>query len=894
MPLHPDFPKDPFAILDPDHRWYPGDELLGGIGREKLMPPLVDAIRREVKAWRQSGYAGASRTTRALLRWWFQREHILPQAGGPAIRFRWYFAQREAVETAIWLYEVAKARDPYALIKFDASGAVSKQMFLENWTRYVLKLATGAGKTKVMSLLIVWSYFHKTYEADSALSRNFLVVAPNIIVLDRLRTDFEGARIFFEDPLLPENGHDGQNWQDDFQLSIHIQDDIGHVPAEGNLFLTNIHRVFDGDRAAPSFDDEDTTDYFLGKKPVTKTTDSQVDLGRIVREVNDLVVLNDEAHHLHERNAWFRAIEDIANGLRQKGSALSAQFDVTATPKHNNGAIFVQTVSDYPLVEAIHQGVVKTPVVPDAASRAKLVEHQSAEFCERYRDYLHLGYREWQKSFEELSRIGRKPILFVMTDDTRNCDAVAEHLAKLYPDLADRVLVIHTKANGEISESASGKSKEELERLRQASKDIDKTDDRNRAVVSVMVLREGWDVQSVTVIVGLRAYSSDAKILPEQTLGRGLRRMFRGQDVQEKVSVIGTPAFMDFVEGIRNEGVELEARPMGERTPGAGPMVVEVDADNPDKDIPALDIEIPILTRRLEREYKNLELIDPAKIEAPKLTVKPFSAEAQRQIVFKHIDDDTISHVTDMGEGFVPTPQNVIGFFANMIRRDMRLVGGFDILFAKLKVFMADHLFDRRVQLEDLNILRNLSEPEAVAAIMRGFKQAINALTVVDRGTTRVQNTIKLSQARPMVVQRQDELKPKRSVFNRVVGDSGLELAFAAFLDECPDIVSFAKNAQNTGFSVEYRTADGSISSYIPDFLVKRTDSEVWIVETKGQEDVNDPEKWRRLKLWCADASAAGGVAYRPMFVPEEDWKRHTLTCFDQAVSIFEGLEPLG
>ncbi len=87
--------------------------------------------------------------------------------------------------------------------------------------------------------------------------------------------------IFFLDPLLPENGHDGQNWQDDFQLQVHIQDEIGHVPKTGNLFLTNIHRVFAGDQRDPSFEDADTTEYFLGLKPVTKTTDSLVDLGQL-------------------------------------------------------------------------------------------------------------------------------------------------------------------------------------------------------------------------------------------------------------------------------------------------------------------------------------------------------------------------------------------------------------------------------------------------------------------------------------------------------------------------------------------------------------------------------------------------------------------------------------
>ena len=512
-------------------------------------------MREGVKEWRESGYVGASRTTRALLKYWFQRLHSVARADGAWTPFRWYFAQREAVESAIWLFEVAKAREPHALIKYELERFSSKGMFLEDWTRYVLKLATGAGKTKVVSLLIVWSYFHCKYERDSPLSTNFLLIAPNIIVLDRLRLDFEGGKIFFADPLLPDNGHDGQNWQDDFQLDVHIQDQIGHVPKEGNLFLTNIHRVFDGDRKPPSIEDEDTTDYFLGPKPVTNTTDSMVDLGRIVREVDDIVVLNDEAHHLHERNAWFKAIEDIALGLRQKGRALSAQFDLTATPRRNDGSIFVQTVSDYPLVEAIHQGVVKTPVIPDAASRAKLNEHPSADFTEQYRDYLHLGYLEWKKSFDELAHAGKKPVLFVMTDDTRNCDKVAEYLSGRYPEFGGGgVLVIHTKNNGEISEASSGKGKEELESCGEKAREIDDFDNKHKAVVSVMMLREGWDVQNVTVIVGLRAYSATSNILPEQTLGRGLRRMFRGEDIDEKVSVIGTPAFMDFVEGIERRG----------------------------------------------------------------------------------------------------------------------------------------------------------------------------------------------------------------------------------------------------------------------------------------------------------------------------------------------------
>ena len=142
------------------------------------------------------------------------------------------------------------------------------------------------------------------------------------------------------------------------------------------------------------------------------------------------------------------------------------RWTLTATPKHNNGAIFVQTVADYPLVEAISQNVVKHPVLPDEPSQSQLTERQSAKYTEKYADYLELGVIEWRKAYAEHEKLGVKAVLFVMTDDTRNCDEVAEYIENRYPDLKDAVLVIHTKQNGEISEAASAKNKEELEKLR--------------------------------------------------------------------------------------------------------------------------------------------------------------------------------------------------------------------------------------------------------------------------------------------------------------------------------------------------------------------------------------------------------------------------------------------
>ena len=226
MAIHPHFPESPYAVLPPDQRWFPAAEELRSTAYEKLLPPLVAKIRVEVAAWRDAAFAGASDTSRALLNWWFETEHLVEEADGSLSPFRYYFAQREAVETVIWLHDVRKVRDKFDLLRFDASGAVSAGMFDEAWPRYVIKMATGAGKTKVMSLLIAWSYFHRLYETDSALARNFLVIAPNIIVLDRLRADFDGLRIFFNDPILPANGHAGHNWREDFQVTLHIQDDV--------------------------------------------------------------------------------------------------------------------------------------------------------------------------------------------------------------------------------------------------------------------------------------------------------------------------------------------------------------------------------------------------------------------------------------------------------------------------------------------------------------------------------------------------------------------------------------------------------------------------------------------------------------------------------------------
>ena len=165
MGLNKEFPKNPFEVIEPELRWFPGDDALGEKGREKLLPPLVNKIRKEVNEWRKKGYPNITETSRSLLNFWFNTEH--PNG------FQYYFAQRESVESIIYLYENQKIRAPSELLKYDSSNVLVDSMFEENWLRLVIKQATGTGKTKVLSLLIAWCFFNKEFNENSELSKNF-------------------------------------------------------------------------------------------------------------------------------------------------------------------------------------------------------------------------------------------------------------------------------------------------------------------------------------------------------------------------------------------------------------------------------------------------------------------------------------------------------------------------------------------------------------------------------------------------------------------------------------------------------------------------------------------------------------------------------------------------
>jgi type III restriction enzyme len=184
-----------------------------------------------------------------------------------------------------------------------------------------------------------------------------------------------------------------------------------------------------------------------------------------------------------------------------------------------------------------------------------------------------------------------------------------------------------------------------------------------------------------------------------------------------------------------------------------------------------------------------------------------------------------------------------------------------------------------------------LSDIEVTRAIKESFKKAINDLTIKDKGDTEIKNYIKISESRPFVVNDKSFLIPKKSVFNRIAGDSNFELVFAEFLEGCDDVISFAKNFINkeaNALRIEYKNAEGLIATYYPDFFVKVNDKTIYIIETKGREEEDDKIKFERLQLWCEDVNARQNRAvYKALYVKQEVWEKYKAKDFKELINLF-------
>ena len=789
--------------------------------------PLVPKIREEVGRWRKNGYPEVSETTATLLNFWFNEEHRQNDKF-----FRYYFCQREAIETLIYLYEVKKIRSLAQLVRsYDTTKRVAYNPNEDLFAKYCFKMATGTGKTKVMSLAIVWSFFKNVVDKDTNYARNFLILAPNIAVFERLKSDFENGEVFRIDPLIPE---DFQNyWDMDFAMA----DEITSRSAKGRIYLTNVQKLYERNNS----ESLNPIQKIIGTKPVEAKTTYELILNDVLKS-DDLAIINDEAHHVWDSELkWNQLINNVYESFSKSGKTFAFQLDFSATPKRQDtGSLFQWVVVDYHLMDAIKNGVVKTPVIADIEN-AREIPSSRADI--RYRDYIEAGIRRLNKYIEKYKPVNKKPVIFFMANNTKEAGEIADFLKKKN-EFKNKVLLIHTNLKGDIGDKEWGVLKQEV-------KNLDFTDGKYLAVVSVLMLREGWDVKSVNVIVGLRPYTSKADILPEQTLGRGLRLLFGPESgYSEMVDIFGSSGFITSIDQkLQQEGVALQH--FKERDlPDVTNIFVDVNKKK-------FDIIIPVLTQKYTRTSRPLEDL---KIE--NLPKNLFSLDINSYSITKTARGKNIlTKKQEWKESWKqPSPENfegIISYFSSVILKQCKIPSRTSELIPKVEQYIINYLFDKRLSdsiKSDDRFLNRLVEPSILHVLLKIFPEEINKLTIVPQKVKLENRARKASQSHPFLT-RKRVYKPEKCILNLVPVANDLELRFCEFLDRLKDVEKFIKNDVNLNFYIEYVNLNGGISYYLPDFVVE-TAKGMFLVETKGLETEEVPLKDKRASEWCKDVSS--------------------------------------
>lgn len=818
--------------------------------------PCVPAIRIAVDAWRDGGYKGVTETTKELLNFWFRTDHPLPNGR----QFRFHRAQREAIETLIFLYEVVKIRSRKGLLENYAQHSRDLRMPpYDEFARYCVKMATGSGKTMVLSMSIVWQYANAMREDAGQFAKTFLILAPNVIVFERLKSDFESGKVFRQGPLIPRHF---QWWWD---MNYYMRGDAEGNHSEGALYLTNIQQFYERPSRKADAETDVMTAMLGSAPPAAKTEITDFDT-RIAEREGLVMALNDEAHHTHdEENEWNTCIRRL-NASRP----LALQLDVSATPRYQGGGLFAWTVFDYPLKQAIIDNIVKRPI----KGISQVTEAKSDIASVKYVGYLVASVERWREYREQLSPLRKKPILFVMMNSTEEADDVAHWLSTKYPEdfSGDKTLIIHTDRNGEVS-------KKDLDLARKMSREVDRSESPVNAIVSVLMLREGWDVQNVTVVVGLRPYTAKANILPEQTIGRGLRLMFRDiSGFQERVDIIGNKAFMEFVEDLEKlEDLKFDTFQIGKDKL----TIITVQPVLPEKE--AKDIGIPDITPLLGRKLSLADEIAGIDVMAMKTNVLPFKGkeiEAAKSFLYEGRDILTDEKLLEREYSIPPaqTPEEVIGYYARRIAQNIKLPSQFHAIAPKVRAFFEHKAFGRTVDLDTPEAIRAMSSNLASYVVVKEFERALREKVIETRIPELLTTARMLSATQPFATSKK-VMESKYTVFNFVPCDNEFELAFARFLDKADDLDAFVKLPEMFGFCIQYTDSLANIRNYYPDFIVRLKDGTHWIIETKGREDIEVAMKDNAAQNWCATATELTGVQWNYLKVLQKE---------------FEALRPVG
>ena len=860
-------------------------------GRRASRLLLVPKIRKAVDAWRGKGYPGVSDVARRLFEYWFEEDH---EVAGFPVPFRYYFCQREAIETLVWLVEIAGARDAQKLIQSYAEvykrdlitdnivfqttmdgrrqirryvpeldGEGVQDLPPEDLRRFAFKMATGSGKTWVIAMAVVWSHFHKKRVSGSELSTNFLIVAPNVIVYQRLEKDFASNNIFRQLPLVPPE------WRP-FEPKVILRGEATEPDASGNLFLTNIHQLYESRDKA--WTPQNAVDALLGRKPVKDLAAGQRSMLERVKSLKDLMVLNDEAHHVHDEDlAWSQSLLAIHRAM-PKG--LGLWLDFSATPRDQSWMYFPWTVCDYPLAQAVEDRIVKAPLLVTKADDPKRQKQDPENVTkdnvtEKYGYWLRAAVQRWKDHWSVYKKLNTMPVLFIMAEKNVYADVLGAYLwrTREFGFKESEVLIIHTDSEGEIT-------KGDLEKARAAARDIDKPENKTKVIVSVMMLREGWDVKNVTVVLGLRAYES--KILAEQVIGRGLRLMPLdiGPDRTQTLEVLGTQKLQEFLR------TELEAEGVGFKTTKTDPprpIIVE-----PVQERLAYDIAIPITKPSLVHDIRKLSDLDVAVLK-PVFEQEELAEVYRVRLMLEFATTKTEVGQVDIGAGELPPPQELLASITNKVIGRAKLPNRFAELYPSVRDYVATRCFGRKVDLESDAIRSHLSRLEIQEGIAKYLARKIAELTIDRLAIEFERADYRLSETKPFSWRRNlPPLVAKKTVFNYVATYNDFERRFAEFLDNTKnDVLRFAalgtteQGESGTQFRVDYLKPSGAIGFYHPDWVVvqeTKAGDVNWIIETKGRVWEGTTAKDEAIREWCARIAEATGTAWRFVRVDQVDF----------------------
>jgi type III restriction enzyme len=836
---------------------------------------FINALRDELREWRDAGYPGTARVTRRLLAWWFERAEERSSS-----HQRLFFCQQEAVEAIIYLYEVKRRH------KMPSNGLRDADADL---LRYALKMATGTGKTVVMGLLIVWSTLHQAKVSGSTLTKNFLILVPNLTVRARVSGDPRG------DGLEPNGTTD-----------IYCQMDL--VPPEyRSLFHPDVRVVnWQAVPLDPQRDDWLKAAGFEGRfvpysvqKALERRSrrDPTAGIKKMLSGWSDAMIINDEAHHAwgQKRSAgdeagwirWNEAIHAVSDALR-----LPLIVDLSATPWYPSGSpqpegtLFEWLICDFSVYDAFESGLVKVVRLPDAEGRGAqwLDLYDRVAKAKTRQEYLAGGrgaleaiyaswkedFVEWEQQFESM-REGSNPVLLVIADKAERAKWLYEELTSnmafslLHNDDPDDVSgCVTIQVNSKVFDAEKG-NEAILREMVSTVGAKGRAGERVRCIVGVDMLSEGWDVKTVTHIVGFRRFGSP--LLTEQIIGRGLRRRDyvslyrplaeRDDDSDETVDAFGIPFVGMPVKKSRGRA--------GMRTPTTKPFTVR-----PQKNKQQYRVSVPNVTGWVPGTTRPLsEAVDVDTL--PELVLD--GSQIPDGVTLRSIVGDSSREVTleEFRQG-TPLGAIIFGFTAELLRELSQTQDGLEIgpTADELRELTTAYV-DRRIRVVNGSDIRDVWIGHFRQRALDHLQQA-----VLDLGHLAVDPVPILGDPPTLDTENFGERRwirfgadGKRSHLSRVACHTDLEARFADFLDTATDVDRYVKN-EWFDFIVPYHE-HGVTKRYYPDFIIRTTlDDPEWVVaETKGEIHPNTMLKRQAADQWCQTLRRAGLGAWRYLFVQQ-------------------------